>query len=138
MELKSIYYPLRKLEEEGYLARRVTKPGRRPQRFVYSLTLKGEAKFNELLNKSLIEFKRPLFNLDLSLYFLPYIKPRAASRRLRARIQLLNRLTKALEDFIEMQKQKRISRYLLSILEHNIFMVKAEVGFLKQLIKNLK
>ena len=138
LELKSIYYPLRKLEEQGYLDKRITKPGRRPQRFVYSLTAKGEAKFNELLNKSLIEFKRPLFNLDLSLYFLPHIKLSSAKRRLKARIQLLNRLTKALKNFIEMQKQKNISSYLLSILEHNIFMLKAEVGFLKQLIKNLK
>ncbi|MDD5044048.1 MAG: PadR family transcriptional regulator [Candidatus Omnitrophica bacterium] len=137
VEPKSIYYPLRKLEEEGYLDKRITKAGRRPERFVYSLTPKGEAKFKELLNKSLIEFKRPLFNLDLSLYFLPYIKPEFSRRRLKARIQLLNRLIKGLKDFSTLEKQKKTSSYLLSILEHNLFMIQAEVRFLKQLIENL-
>jgi len=138
VEIKSIYYPLKKLQEEGYLDKKITKAGRRPQRLVYSLTARGEAKFKELLNKSLIEFKRPLFNLDLSLYFLPYIKPEFSRRRLKARIQLLDKLTKGLNNFIQLQEQKHISSYLLSILEHNIFMLQAEIRFLKQLIDNLK
>ncbi|MCM8771183.1 MAG: PadR family transcriptional regulator [Candidatus Omnitrophica bacterium] len=137
VQLKSIYYPLKKLEKDGYLNKRIMKAGHRPTRYVYSLSPKGEAKFKELLNKSLIEFKRPLFSLDLSLYFLPYIKPRVATRRLRGRIQLLNRLNRSLKNFLELQRQRRLSSYLLSILEHNIFMLEAEVKFLKRLIKNL-
>ena len=138
VEPKSIYYPLKKIEEEGLVTKETTKAGRRPERFVYSLTSKGEAKFKELFNKSLIEFKRPLFNLDLSLYFLPYIKPEFARRRLKARIQLLSRVTKGLKSFIQVKKQEHISPCLLSILEHNIFMLQAEIRFLKQLIGNLK
>ena len=85
VQLSSIYYPLRILEKKGLLARRATKSGRRPQRFVYTLTPKGKARFNALLTKSLLNFKRPQFSLDLSLYFLHYLKPEIARRRLRAR-----------------------------------------------------
>lgn len=137
VELKSIYYPLNKLEKEGYLAKRITRQGKRPARFVYSLTPKGESEFLKLLNKSLVEFKRPLFSLDLSLYFLLYIKPKAAKRRLRARIRLLNLIAKGLKGFAVSQKKKHRPAYLLSILEHNILMLEAEVRFLGQLIKRL-
>ncbi len=137
VEIKSVYYPLEKLEQEGFLAKSVAKSGRRPQRFVYSLTPKGEEEFYKLLNKSLVEFKRPLFSLDLSLYFLAFIDAVVAQRRLKARIQLLNRLQKSLRAFLQSQRQKKISAHLVSILEHNILMLQAEVKFLRQLIENL-
>src|SRR3989338_1094771 len=78
VDLKSIYYPLRILEKRGLVAKRISKPTRRPERIVYFLTPKGEIRFNELLTKSLLNFKRPQFSLDLSLYFLNYIKPETA------------------------------------------------------------
>lgn len=137
VEIKSIYYPLKKLQQEGYLSRRSTKSGRRPTRFVYTLTAKGEAAFEDLLYKSLLEFKRPLFSLDLSLYFLPYMQPATGLRRLRARIQLLHKLIAGLSAFIGVQKEKNISAYLLLILEHNLFMLQAEERFLKQLTETL-
>ncbi len=61
LDLKSIYYPLKILENKGLVAKRASKPGRRPQRFVYALTRKGENRFNELLSKSFLNFKRPQF-----------------------------------------------------------------------------
>jgi len=137
VETKSVYYPLEKLQEQGLLFKKVAKYGRRPQRFIYGLSPKDEAEFYRLLNKSLIEFKRPLFSLDLSLYFLTFIPPEIAKRRLKARIQLLSRLEKSLQLFLRSQQQKNISAYLLSILEHNILMLKAEVKFLKQLIEKI-
>ena len=76
VELKSIYYPLSVLEKNGLLEKRAGKEGRRPQRFVYELTNRGEARFEELLNKSFLDLKRPQFSLDLSLYFLRFIKQR--------------------------------------------------------------
>jgi DNA-binding PadR family transcriptional regulator len=69
VDLKSIYYPLRVLEQKGLVVKRKNRPGRRPERFVYALTPKGESRFKELLNKSFLDFKRPQFSLDLSLYF---------------------------------------------------------------------
>lgn len=136
VDLKSIYYPLKILEKKGLVVKRASKPGRRPQRFVYTLTPKGENRFNELLSKSFLNFKRPQFSLDLSLYFLDYIKPNIAERRLRARLLVLNNLAKSLRQMVGPLKKKKSSS-LVYILEHDLQMVETESRFLSRLIKTL-
>lgn len=136
VDLKSIYYPLRVLEKKGLVAKRVAKQGRRPERFVYYLTPSGASRFSELLNKSFLNFKRPQFSLDLSLYFLNFISPKIAKRRLRARLGILNKLSKDLGQMFGALKKEPPSS-LVHILEHNLGMVKAESKFLSRLIKTL-
>jgi len=136
IDLKSIYYPLRVLEKKGLVTKRISKAGRRPLRFVYALTPKGENHFDELLSKSLLNFKRPQFSLDLSLYFLHYMKTSIARRRLRARTLILKKLSKGLRQMINSLKKKR-PLSLIRILEHNYQMVDTEYQFLKGLIKTL-
>lgn len=134
VDLKSIYYPLRVLEKKNMVTKRITRPGRHPQRLVYTLTQKGETRFKELLNRSLLNFKRPQFSLDLSLYFLNYIKPDIVKRRLRARTRVLWRLSRSLRQMISLLKKKGSSS-LVYILEHNLQMVETESKFLSRLIK---
>lgn len=137
IDLKSIYYPLGVLEKKGLVLKRISKKGRRPIRFVYTLTTKGENRFQELLKKSLLNFKRPEFSLDLSLYFLNYIKPQVAKRRLRGRVFILNRIAKGLKQMSKNQNKKRFSDSLVRILEHNLKLLEAESQFLTHLIKTL-
>jgi len=134
IELKSIYYPLRLLEKKGLVTKQINKQGKRPQRFVYGLTPKGENRFSELLAQSFLNFKRPQFSLDLSLYFLHYIKPGIARRRLRGRMLILDRLSGELREMVDSLKKKR-SLSLACILEHNLEMVETESKFLSHLIK---
>ena len=136
VELKSIYYPLRVLEKKGLVIKRINREGRRPQRFVYALTAKGEARFNELLSSSFLDFRRPQFSLDLSLYFLNFIKPDIAKRRLHARQLILKKISKGLEQLIKLQGSKK-SPALRRILEHNLQMVQSESKFLSDLIMTL-
>lgn len=136
VDLKSIYYPLQVLERRGLVAKRVTREGRRPQRLVYALTEKGSRRFEELLNKSFLDFKRPQFSLDLSLYFLHYIKPEVSRRRLRARLMVLANLAKELRQMVNSPQHKR-PLPLARILEHNLQMVESEAKFLRQLIQTL-
>lgn len=134
VDLKSIYYPLGALEKKGMVKKRISKKGRRPLRFVYELTPEGENRFMELLTKSLLNFKRPQFSLDLSLYFLHYMKPKIARRRLRARIFILKRLLKGLRQAINSLMKKKGFSSLAYILEHDRQMVETEVQFLLRLI----
>ncbi|MCX5706968.1 MAG: PadR family transcriptional regulator [Candidatus Omnitrophica bacterium] len=136
VQLKSIYYPLRIMEKKGLVVKRMTKSGKWPVRMVYALTSKGQNRFNELLSKSLLELKRPQFSLDLSLYFLHYLKPQAARRRLAARLHILNKISRGLEQMIKAQAKKG-STSLKRILDHNLKMLKAESEFLSGLIKTL-
>ncbi|HTZ11824.1 MAG TPA: helix-turn-helix transcriptional regulator, partial [Candidatus Margulisiibacteriota bacterium] len=100
VNLKSVYYPLQVLERKGLILKRISREGKRPQRFVYALTKRGEARFNELLSKSLLDFTRPQFSLDLSLYFLDYLKPVMARWRLRGRIFILNKVARGLKEML--------------------------------------
>ena len=134
IELKSIYYPLRLLEKKRLVTKQINKQGNRPQRFVYGLTLKGENRFRELLTESFLNFKRPQFSLDLSLYFLHYIKPSIVKRRLRGRMVILERLSKDLREMVDSLKKKQ-ALSLACILEHNLEMVETESKFLSRLIK---
>ena len=136
VDLKSIYYPLRVLEKKGLVTKRISKVGSRPQRLVYALTPKGKATFQYLLTQSFLNFKRPQFSLDLSLYFLNFIPPQIAKRRLRARLRILNKLSKDLGQMFGALKKKPPSS-LVHILEHNLGMVKTESKFLSRLIKTL-
>lgn len=133
---KSIYYPLEVLEKKGLVVKHSGKQGRRPQRFVYQLSAKGRARFSELLSKSFLNFKRPQFSLDLSLYFLDKIEPATAKRRLRARTVLLKKLSGNLNQ-MEIGLKNKSSSALARILEHNLQMVRTEHKFLSKLIKTL-
>jgi len=136
VDLKSIYYPLRILEKKNLVTKKISKSGRRPERLVYALTPEGENRFKELLTKSLLNFKRPQFSLDLSLYFLDYMKPDFVKRRLRARMFVLAKLVKSLRQMVSSLGKKKPSS-LAYILEHDLQMVEAEFKFLFALIKTL-
>lgn len=133
IELKSVYYPLKVLEKKGLIAKRVSKPGRHPARIVYCLSPRGESRFQELLNRSLLSFKRPQFSLDLSLYFLRYMKQDTARRRLRARLLILKKLSRGLKAMVNSLNRKE-PLALAYILEHNLQMVEAEAEFISRLI----
>lgn len=136
INLKSIYYPLRILEKNGLLVKHSDRQGKRPQRFVYKLTPKGQARFKQLLSKSLLELKRPQFSLDLSLYFLKNIEPRQAHRRLRGRVLMLGKLQRDLEQTI-LSLAPSDNPSMRQILNHDLQMVKAETEFLADLIKTI-
>lgn len=137
VHLKSIYYPLRVLEKKGLIIKRTAKLGKRPQRLVYELTREGRARFEELLNKSFLNFKRPQFSLDMSLYFLDYAKPDIIRRRLRGRVFILNKIAKDIKTMIENRNRKKFNPSLSRILEHNLRMLEAESQFLRCLIKTI-
>jgi DNA-binding PadR family transcriptional regulator len=137
VDLKSIYYPLGILEKKGLITKRKSKLGRRPERLVYKLTPRGSSRFNELLNKSFLNFKRPQFSLDLSLYFLPYAKSGIARRRLRGRIFILNKLSRELRQLLILQRKNPVPVSSLRIIEHNLQMMETETKFLARLIQYL-
>jgi DNA-binding PadR family transcriptional regulator len=137
VNLKSIYYPLQVFEKKGLVVKRIGKKSRRPQRFVYALTKRGEARFHELLSKSLLDFTRPQFSLDLSLYFLNYLKPTIARRRLHGRIFILNKVARGLKEMLKGFKKKDTPISLVRMLEHNLITLEAEKDFLESCIRTL-
>ena len=136
VELKSIYYPLRILEKKKLVLKRAVKLGKRPERFVYCLTHKGKERFEMLLNKNLLNFKRPQFTLDLSLYFLSYLPANLARRRLAARLSILKKISLGIKELLN-SKVLKGSLANSRILEHNLCLLRAESAFLCTLLKKI-
>ncbi len=136
VQLKSIYYPLKILEKKGLLTKRVVKKGKRPPRLVYCLTDKGKERFEVLLSKNLLDFKRPQFTLDLSLYFLGFMEPNQARRRLKKRLEILAKISCGLERMFN-SKEMKDSLPLLRIMEHNLCLLSAESAYLSSLLKKI-
>ena len=136
LKIKSIYYPLKKMEQLGLVNKDVGREGKWPEKFVYSITPKGEKIFEHLINESFLSIERPYFNIDLSLYFLNYVDQRIATRRLRARVIFLNRIKRDLENL--KKNAKSSARHLNIILEHDIDLVTAEIKSIDRLIATLR
>ncbi len=131
LKIKSIYYPLKRMETLGLIKKDVGREGRFPERYVYSLTPKGEEIFEHLITESFLSIERPYFKIDLSLYFLQYVDKHIARRRLRARQIFLKRIKKEIEAL-----KKNISpskKHLQIILDHDLDLVEAEIKSIARL-----
>ena len=135
LTIKSIYYPLKKMERLGLIHRDVGREGKWPEKFTYSITPKGEKIFHHLVNESFLSIERPYFNVDLSLYFIPYVDKNIARRRLRARVIFLKRIKRGLE-YLKCTT-KPAANHLQIILEHELDLVTAEIKSIARLIDTL-
>ncbi|MBI5873835.1 MAG: PadR family transcriptional regulator [Candidatus Omnitrophica bacterium] len=132
LEVESIYYTLNLLEKKGFVKKTVTAQGSRPEKFVYSLTLKGDARFTQLLTKSILTVERPKFSVDIALYFLPYLPVDVARHRLKGRVRMLSKVEEALKTLVG-QLEKKSSYHLKSIIEHNLELLQAEKKFIQDI-----
>lgn len=136
LEFESIYYSLRSLEKKGLVKKKVTPSKNRPDKYVYSLTEKGNERFSSLLDKSFLHIQRPFFGIDLSLFFLSHLKPASAKRRLKARHTILKKIESNLLRVYAEFKTK-YPPHLLAILEHNLELIRAEANFISKFAATL-
>jgi DNA-binding PadR family transcriptional regulator len=135
IETTSIYYPLRQLEKEGLIIKKSAQSGKRPEKFIYQLTDKGEEEFKYLLGKSLVTIERPFFNIDLALYFIGHLKSQEAKHRLQIRLNLFKKLQKQLTTLAKSIKSS--NRNLVNILNHDQNLLAAEIESLSRLLSSL-
>lgn len=131
LKIKSIYYPLRKMEELGLIKKDVGREGNWPEKYIYSLTPKGDKIFDHLITESFVSIERPYFNIDLSLYFLQYVDKQIARRQLRGRVKFLSRIKRELT---HLKKNMKIPKdHLKIILDHDLDLVEAEIKSIQRL-----
>ncbi len=135
LKIKSIYYPLKKMEKLGLVNKDIGREGKWPEKFVYSITPKGEKIFEHLINESFLSIERPYFNIDLSLFFLPYVDKKIAQRRLKARVIFLKRIQRDLEGL--KKNAQNSGQHLQIILEHDLDLVATEIRSTASLINTL-
>ena len=125
LKIKSIYYPLKKMEQLQLVAKDVGREGKWPEKFVYSITAKGRKIFDHLITESFLSIERPFFNIDLSLYFLQYVDKTIARRKLKGRVIFLRRIKRDLSEL----KVKAVNsgKHLQIILDHDLDLVETEI-----------
>ncbi len=133
LKVKSIYYPLKKMEQLGLIHKDVGREGKFPEKFVYSITPKGRKIFDHLITESFVSIERPFFNIDLSLYFLPYVDKKIAHKKLRGRVIFLKRIKRDLAKLFSKQTSD-LAKHLAIILEHDLDLVEAEIKSLTRLL----
>ncbi|HBR15595.1 MAG TPA: hypothetical protein DD723_08690 [Candidatus Omnitrophica bacterium] len=132
LRIKSIYYPLKQMEKLGLIKKDVGREGKFPEKYVYSLTSKGQKIFDHLITESFLSIERPYFNIDLSLYFLQYVDKKIAKRQLRGRVLFLNRIKRNLQAL--KVKTSNPPKHLHIILDHDLDLVEAEIKSITRLV----
>jgi DNA-binding PadR family transcriptional regulator len=135
LQIKSIYYPLKKMEQLKLIQKDVGREGKWPEKYVYSITAKGRKIFDHLITESFLSIERPYFNIDLSLYFLEYVDKKIARRRLKARVIFLKRIKRDLEALSRNMKIPK--KHLQIILGHDLDLVEAEISSVTKLMESL-
>ena len=123
------------MEKLGLIKKDVGREGRWPEKYVYSLTPKGEKIFEHLITESFLSIERPYFNIDLSLYFLPYVEKKIAKRQLRGRILFLRRIRRDLQGLQNTMKTSQ--KHVTVILDHDLDLVEAEIRSIGRLMETL-
>lgn len=133
LKTDSIYYPLQKMLKGGLVTQTAKRTGKRPTKYIYSLSEKGKEEFRKLLLKNILAIEKPYFSIDLSLYFLHHIPTELRRRYLKVRLKLLIRLKKGLEKLRHNLSGKALPN-IIAILEHNQELLATEITFIQRLI----
>jgi DNA-binding PadR family transcriptional regulator len=130
-----LYYTLKKMEQEGLVTQWSTVSGRRPKKYVYSLTAKGQEEIKDLLLKNITHLHRPSLNLDISLYFLNVLAPQDVVKTLKGRLRELRKVKFLLDRQKKGLKPDAAMRREYIITTHNIRVAEAEMDFVHDLIE---
>ncbi|MBP7087722.1 MAG: PadR family transcriptional regulator [Candidatus Omnitrophica bacterium] len=136
LENKSIYYPLEVMEKEGSIEKRAVKESGKLARYVYSITSRGNKEFIKLALKALLSEKRPFIDIDIPLYFLPYLERKEVLARVRLRKRFLEKVNDWLT--INLKKKQGFSPHQRLLLKHHLNLLKTEENFLEDIIRMVK
>lgn len=131
LKKSTAYYLLDKMEKAGLVAQSTEQIGNRPLRRVYTLTDKGEARFQELLRDNLRAHLPARFNGDIGLAFLDELPATEAISLLEQR---RSQLVAVLE---EAQATPSHQGSLQFVVEHQRFHLESELDWLDTVLARL-
>ncbi|MFH1771707.1 MAG: PadR family transcriptional regulator [Candidatus Omnitrophota bacterium] len=135
-QASSIYYSLNKMQKKGLITAKIQSRSEHLKKCVYSITAKGEKEFSKLCRNVLLSQKRPFIELDIALYFLPFLDKKEIMPLLRLRLRFLERVKKWLK--AKDEELKDAPRNLTLLISHQYQLAATEKEFLKSMIKSVK
>ncbi|UCD15149.1 MAG: PadR family transcriptional regulator [Candidatus Omnitrophota bacterium] len=136
LENKSIYYPLKVMEKEGLIEKTTDYLGGHLTRHIYSITAAGNREFLKEANEALLSEKRPFIEIDIPLYFLPYLNKREVLARLKVRKKFLEKVKQWLQD--KLQNKEEVLSHQRHLLKHHLNLLNAEDNFLGDILESIK
>lgn len=133
---KSFYYPLKVMEQKGLISKKKAVGRQGPPRYTYSITSRGEKEFSKLALDTLMSQKRPFIDIDIPLYFLPYLEKREVLARLRLRKRFLEKVKEWLADNLDFSQ--KFSQHQRMIFKHHLNLLNAEEGFVEDIVEAVK
>ncbi len=134
MKKGNAYATLDRMTRDGLVNVRHEQEGNRPQRKVYSITPQGESEFYRLLRQNLSNAENMLFSGDVGLMFLDNLPVAEVAALLEQR---LAQLQTRLNEYEKTGKHEHGLGVDLAV-DHVIFMLQAEAGWLTKTIPYLK
>jgi DNA-binding PadR family transcriptional regulator len=136
----SIYFALKKLSEEGLIAKvGEEQSGNRPSRSIYEITKAGRNEFMALLRQLWAEPERTYFSFDVALFFISALSSSEACiylynriAKLESSLQFLNTHKK------EHRRIENVPKVAFAIMDHSIAHIKAEIKWLKDTVKKIE
>ena len=138
-----LYYNLRKLQEEGYIAEQtVEHESNYPDRRIFRITGRGQQHFMELLRQTLddVEGRRTFDPLDSVLAFGSHLTRAEMVARLRYHRDRLRPTIFELTIFVESFRKAApiVDPYTTLIVEHALTKTQAEIAFLDDAIERIE
>ncbi|MBN2482939.1 MAG: PadR family transcriptional regulator [Candidatus Omnitrophica bacterium] len=135
LETRSIYYPLQKMEKEGFVERKEV-PQARLRKYTYCITSRGEREFSRLAKEALLSERRPFIEIDIPLYFLSFLNKEEVLPLLRLRMRFLREAENWL--LTKRQELKSSPRNIQLLIGHHLGLVATERTFLKEMFDTVK
>lgn len=133
LNTQSIYYPLKKMEAEGLIKKAAAQARKGLPRYMYNITPHGNKEFLKLALEALLSKRRPFIDIDIPLYFLPYLDKKQVESRLRLRKIFLKKAKDWLN--IKVNTLKKSTGHKQLLLRHHLDLLNAEEEFLEEIIR---
>lgn len=131
LKKSTAYYLLDKLARQGWIEQNEEHAGNRPTRHIYSLTLAGEARFQELLRHNLSTYSPAHFSSMVGPAFLDALDLAEAA-------SLLKERRAALETLLARAREVPAHKGSMQlVVEHQIAHLEAELEWLEALIARI-
>lgn len=135
MKKATAYSILKRLEKEGYAECSPGQEGNRPAKLVYSITEKGEMRFEKLLREVLSSSDETISAEEIGLMFVDHLPAKEALKCLSARLKKIERMIDAYRNMPKHGNGLGVDlaiRHRIRMCEANRDLLKETIDFLKQ------
>jgi DNA-binding PadR family transcriptional regulator len=141
IKLPTIYYHLDKMEKKGLISASQEKEGKRPEKWVYTITSDGRTAFQDMLRKVLSSSYRGEFLLDSVLYFSDFADTEHVLDALTRQMDRLEHVLQGIklhrEDVLEQQPRESLV-FTKAIFRHHEYHNQAELKWLQDTVGELR